>query len=209
MAELAHPPPLRGLVLAGGRSERLGRDKAALVVAGETLLDRAVALVARVVGDVRIAVRADQAPEPLRQRHPQVLDVPGIGGPAAGILAAHRLAPDAAWLVLACDMARVDRALLERLVRSRDASRSATAFRNADDGKPEPLCAIYEPATLARFRRELEAGGASSPRGLLAASNPLLLDSPGADALGSINTPDDLVGLPGAAGGGRAGEGSH
>jgi molybdopterin-guanine dinucleotide biosynthesis protein A len=209
MVESARPPPLRGLVLAGGRSERLGRDKAALVLASETLLDRAVTLLAGLVDDIRVAVRPDQSQEPLRARHALVIDEPGIAGPAAGILAAHRLAPDAAWLVLACDMARVDRPLLERLVRSRDASRSATAFRNADDGRPEPLCAIYEPATLARFRRELEAGGASGPRGLLAVSNPLLLDSPGADALGSINTPDDLVGLTGADGGGRAGEGSH
>ena len=206
---MAETAPLLGLVLAGGRSERLGRDKAAVMIDGDTLLDRAVSLLQGLVAGVRVAVRADQVSDPLRSRYPLLIDAHGVAGPAAGMLAAHGFAPDAAWLVLACDMARVDRDLLEKLVRNRDASRSATAFHNAADGKPEPLCAIYEPATLARFRHQLESGGASSPRGLLAASNPLLLNASGDDILGSINTPDDLVRLTGDAGGGRAGEGSH
>jgi molybdopterin-guanine dinucleotide biosynthesis protein A len=57
------------------------------------------------------------------------------------------------------------------------------------------LCAIYEPATLARFRRQVDAGGSASPRDWLAAEGCLLLDAPGPDALESINTPRDLDSL--------------
>ena len=193
MDEPAGPPPdLRGLVLAGGRSERLGRDKAALLIDGEPLLARAVAALSGVVSDVRIAVRPDQLDESLRRRFALLPDVAEGIGPAAGILAAHRLFPDAAWLVLACDMPGVTRYMLATLVGQRDITRPATAFQAPTDGLPEPLCAIYEPATLTRFRRQVEAGGNLSPRSWLVAERPALLAAPGADALSSINTPADL-----------------
>lgn len=197
--QAASPPELRGLVLAGGRSERLGQDKAAVVIGGQSLLERAVALVGRFAGDVHVAVRPDQMSETLRRRFALIPDQGSGIGPAAGIIAAHRLAPGSAWLVLACDMPRVDDRVLAALVGRRDVTRSATAFRCEAGGLPEPLCAIYEPATLARFRRQLEAGGNPSPRDWLAAANPLLLDTPGTNALGSINTPEDLEALAGAA----------
>jgi len=94
--------------------------------------------------------------------------------------------------VVACDMPRVTGELLALLISRRDAGRAATAFRVPADGLPEPLCAIYEPATLARFRREVEAGGDPSPRAWLMAEHPVLVDAPDPDALTSINTPADL-----------------
>jgi molybdenum cofactor guanylyltransferase len=205
MDEPAGPPPdLRGLVLAGGRSERLGRDKAAVVIDGCPLLELAVVLLRRFVSDVRVAVRPDQLSDDLRGRFALIPDEAAGIGPAAGIIAAHRLVPGSAWLVLACDMPLVDEQVLATLVGGRDATRPATAFKGEADGLPEPLCAIYEPATLARFRRQLEAGGNPSPRDWLAAANPRLLETPGLNALGSINTPEDLEALVGATRGGRA-----
>lgn len=198
------PPALRGLVLAGGRSERLGRDKAAVVVDGQSLLERAVALLAQAVADVRVGVRREQLSGTLRGRFSLIADDEEAIGPAAGILAAHRLIPDSAWLVLACDMPRVTVEALRTLISRRDAARSGTAFRAAADGLPEPLCAIYEPATLARFRRQVESGGNSSPRDWLTAAQPLLLDAPGPDALRSINTPEDLDNLTGESRTGQA-----
>jgi molybdopterin-guanine dinucleotide biosynthesis protein A len=185
-------PELRGLVLAGGRSERFGRDKAAVLVEGQPMLERVASVVGGVVGEVRIAVRADQLAEPLRHRFALVPDVAEGIGPAGGILAAHRLCPDGAWLVVACDMPRVTQEMLAMLIGHRDPARPATAFRTPADGLPEPLCAIYEPATLARFRRQVEAGGNASPRSWLVAEHPVLLDTPGPNALCSINTPGDL-----------------
>lgn len=195
----AAAPALHGLVLAGGRSQRLGRDKAGVIYQGETLLARAARVLGQVVGDVRVAVRPDQAADLLRQRFAIVLDVHEELGPAAGILAGHRLLPDVAWLVLACDMPRVTPAMLAMLVAQRNPRRSATAFRVAADGLPEPLCAIYEPATLARFRSQVEAGGNPGPRHWLAVAEPVLLDAPGVEALSSINTAQDLERLVGLA----------
>lgn len=183
--------PLHGLVLAGGRSVRLGRDKAAIRFDGRTLLARCVELLQPLVEDLRVAVRADQVDEPLRRRFPLLVDARSDIGPAAGVLAAHSFAPRAAWLVLACDMPQLTSTMLRRLIARRDPVRGATAFRAAADGRPEPLCAIYEPATLGRLQVRVDAGGSSGLRELLVVVNPVLLDAPGADALASINTPED------------------
>lgn len=191
------PPTLRGLVLAGGHSARYGADKAALQLAGQDLLARAVALLGTCGLPVQVAVRPDQCQDALRQRHALLTDAPGWSGPAAGLVAAWRSDPAAAWLVIACDMPLLDRDVIEALLRARDPSRPATAFAGAD-GRPEPLCALYEPATLAR----LAAGPASaSLRRLLEESGCRLLAAPGTDALASANTPADFARLTRAAAG--------
>jgi molybdopterin-guanine dinucleotide biosynthesis protein A len=181
--------------LAGGHSRRFGRDKAAVTMAGVTLLERAVGLVAALLDDVRVAVRRDQMHEPLRRRFALIGDIGSDIGPAAGLLAAHQASPAAAWLVLACDMPRVTVPLLARLIEARDSRRGATAYRSAGDGLPEPLCAIYEPVTLRRLQEQTGAGASSSLRRLLVAADPVLLTAPGADALASINVPGDIDSL--------------
>lgn len=184
--------PLLGLVLAGGRSRRLGTDKAAVHAGGESLLDRAVARLAAVLPEVYVSVRPDQAGDAVRTRHPLLLDPSAGLGPAAGLLAAHGARPDAAWLVLACDMPWVDHAHVAELVARRDPARAGTAWLNPETAGIEPLCAIYEPATLARLAGEAAAGKPAGPRALLADSDVLLLRSDRPEVFSSINTPADL-----------------
>ncbi len=187
------PPILRGLVLAGGRSERMGRDKAGVIIEGGTLLERTVALLDGCVTSVSVSVRVDQAEDQLRARYPLLLDT-GIGlGPANGLRSAHLSDPAAAWLVLACDMPGLDREAIEALVAARDPARAATSWRSPVNGRPEPLCAIWEPATLARLASLVAAAGHPvSPRALLAESDTLLLDAPRPAALLNLNTPAEL-----------------
>ena len=83
----------------------------------------------------------------LRSAYPQVVDGPLGNGPIAGIIAAQAQFPDAAWLVVACDLPQLDDTTLEDLKSRRDPRRLATAFLSDVDGMPEPLCAIYEPAS--------------------------------------------------------------
>jgi molybdopterin-guanine dinucleotide biosynthesis protein A len=185
-------PPLIGLVLAGGRSRRFGSDKALARYDGESLLSHVVAAVGSVLPDVRVAARPEQLQDATRRQFRLIADRYSDIGPAAGILAAHDAEPDAAWLVVACDMPRLDAATLAVLVAARDAAREATAYRASHDGLPEPLCAIYEPATLARFRRQVEQGGNPSSRAWLASADTVLIELPDAGALANVNTPEDL-----------------
>ena len=185
------PAPLYGLVLTGGRSRRFGRDKAAFEIAGETLLQRTVELLAPLVAELRVSVRPDQVSESHRAAYPLLVDQLA-DGPGAGLLAAHAHAPAAAWLVLACDLPRLNAELLLQLIEARDPGRAATAFRSPVNGRPEPLCAIYEPATLAAFRRQVDAGAKASPRDLLEAADVALIDAQQPSALTNMNRPADL-----------------
>ncbi len=182
--------PLLGLVLAGGRSTRMRRDKAALAYRGRSQLEQAFALLSRQVGEVFVSVRADQRDEPLRAALPQIVDAHEHLGPLAGILAAQRHAPHAAWLVLACDLPFLDDAALATLVAARDPRADATAFRSAYDGLPEPLCAIWEPGSAGALR-DYVAAGRQCPRKFLITARTRLLELPRQDALDNVNSSDE------------------
>src|SRR5580658_10718000 len=124
-------PPLYGLVLAGGRSTRMQRDKATLSYQGRNQLDRAMDLLGSCVAQAFVSVRTDQRAEDTRARYPQVVDTRDGLGPIAGIAAAQAHFPDAAWLVLACDLPHLDRRVIQFLIDHRDPARSATAFRSS------------------------------------------------------------------------------
>lgn len=183
---------LYGLVLAGGRSTRMQADKAALAYGGRPQLAEAYDLVARHAARAYVSVRADQAAEPLRAGYPQVVDGEPGRGPIAGIIAAQARHPDAAWLVVACDLPRLDDATIAELVRRRDPGRLATAFTSAGDGLPEPLCAIYEPGSRGPILQHV-AAGRDCPRKFLMLHDVLLLAPRDPAALENANTPDDAT----------------
>ena len=180
--------PISGVVLAGGLSTRFGSDKAAAEVGGVSLLERAVRLLESVLDDVWVSVRPDQASDALRSRYRCLPDRHPGQGPAAGLEAAHAAAPGRAWLALACDQPGLSAADLERLVAERDPNAAATAYCDPATGAPQPLCAIYEPATLAGLAKETAAENGPSPRSYLE-NRPLKLIPM---QITNINSPDDL-----------------
>lgn len=183
--------PVLGLVLAGGRSTRMRRDKAALEYHGRSQLAQAFDTLSRVVDAAFVSVRADQVDEPTRRGYPQVVDLPGSpSGPLAGILSAMAARPDAAWLVLACDLPWLDEPTLRALLAARDPAAVATAFRSAHDGLPEPLCAVWEPAT-ANALRAYAAAGRNCPRKFLIEAGAPLVATPSPRALDNVNSTEE------------------
>jgi molybdopterin-guanine dinucleotide biosynthesis protein A len=181
-------PFVHGLVLAGGASRRMGRDKAALVYHGRPQLHWAFERLRALCPTSYVSVRADQRDEPARAGLPQLVDLHSDIGPLAGIVAAQARHPEVAWLVLACDLPFVDDATLGFLLDHRDPRADATAFRSSHDGLPEPLCAIYEPHTRTELARRAESGP-HCPRKFLIQSRALLLELPSQAALDNVNTP--------------------
>ncbi|MEZ5515258.1 MAG: NTP transferase domain-containing protein [Steroidobacteraceae bacterium] len=182
---------LLGLVLAGGRSTRMQRDKAALQYRpGQTQLAAAVDMLRPHVAQVFVSVRPDQRDDATRRGYEQIVDQIESAGPIAGILAAQSAHPDAAWWVLACDLPFLDEATLADLAARRDAARDATAYRSSHDSLPEPLCAIFEPRTRAALAAYVGTGRLC-PRKFLLQADTLLLDPPNARALDNANTSDD------------------
>lgn len=189
-------PPLWGLVLAGGRSRRFGADKAAVQAEdGQNLLARSVALLAPHVAEIRVSIQADQIDDPLRAKFDLLVDETIDGGPAAGLLAAQAFRPDAAWFVIACDFPALDAHTLTQLSAARDPGRAATAFLSPADGLPEPLCAIWEPDTLAALRRRVVERQLRSPRSLLMDADVRLVEPDRPGALMNMNRPGQLDSL--------------
>lgn len=183
---------LKGLVLAGGESSRMGEDKAAIELDGINMLARTVDLLDGLVAEVFVAVRPEQTNDAVRRRYTLIEDCYSDIGPAAGMLAAHQQAPEAAWLVLACDMPLLSAQALGVLIGARDPEMDATALCRSREAAPEPLCAIYEPGNLAAFLAAVRGGENSSPRAWLQRSRVLKVEAPEGGALVSINTSNEL-----------------
>ena len=181
--------PLYGVVLTGGRSTRMGRDKAGLETGGRTQADRTFRMLEAACARVFVSCRAEQAGWPGRCGRPQVHDILLDHGPVGGILSAFHAFPGAAWLVAACDLPCLTGADLARLCEGRNPYRFATAFRG-HQGRPEPLCAIYEPKSRARLWQGL-AAGRPCPSDFLAHSPVALLEGAG-QALRDADTPEEL-----------------
>jgi molybdopterin-guanine dinucleotide biosynthesis protein A len=137
---------------------------------------------------VFVSVRRDQVGAPAYAALPLVVDGAEDVGPATGLLAALRLEPAAAWLMVAADMPLLDEVALDTLIAGRDTAAHATAYRNAD-GLPEPLCAIWEPAVLAALENRTETP--MSLRRLLERGPSQFLEIADAAVLRSVNTPAD------------------
>jgi molybdenum cofactor guanylyltransferase len=183
---------LYGLVLAGGSSTRMQRDKAALKYQGITQLDRTFELARRHTAQVFVSVRAEQTEDPTRSRHPMIVDSVAGSGPIAGIRSAFALHPQAAWLVLACDLPFLSDAVVESLLRERDSSVFATAYKSAHDGLPEPLCAVWEPAAAAALA-DYQAAGGHCPRKFLIRHAARLIEPRDMRALDNVNTPQEYA----------------
>ena len=183
---------VHGLILAGGSSSRMQRDKAALKYGGKSQLDRAYELAGRHVPKVFVSVRASQVADPARAQKPMIVDSIAGEGPIVGIRSALAADPSVAWLVLACDLPFLSDAALAQLLRERDPSALATAFRSAHDGLPEPLCAIWEPGAAAALAA-YEAGGGRCPRKFLIRHAAPLLELEDPRALDNINTPEEYA----------------
>jgi molybdopterin-guanine dinucleotide biosynthesis protein A len=178
---------LYGLLLCGGESRRMQRDKAALDYGGASALERSWALLAPVVERAWVSVRDDQSLDAARAAHPCLPDLLPGRGPISGIHAALHAHPQAAWLVLAVDLPFLDAGTLQQLIAQRDPQRVATAYRSSHDGLPEPLCAIYEPAARASIDAWV-AADRRCPRKFLAQADVQLLALARADALDNITT---------------------
>lgn len=130
-----------GFVLAGGKSSRMGEDKFALQIDGESFLARAVNNLAGVCRSVRIVLNQTQA---LETNLPAVRDIYAERGANGGIHAALANCETQFAVILAVDLPLVDRAAIENLARFALAAKKFPAVvPKQADGKPQPLCAVY------------------------------------------------------------------
>ena len=181
-----------GLVLAGGKSKRMGRDKALLDRDGQSQLAYLAGLLEDKVERVFVSTRAEQQDDSERSRYPRIVDRYEEMGPLAGILSAMEQHPDVHWLVVACDLPNISDETITHLVKNCSADHPFTAYVSSHDGLPEPLCAIYRAGSTGIIRRFAEEG-IHCPRKILIRSDTYLLEQADPRSLDNINTPDDLA----------------
>lgn len=190
-------PPMRadvlGVVLAGGASRRMGRDKAKLALDGGTLVERAATLLVTVCSNSVLAVGSDRRYPTVRL--PVAEDRYPGAGPLAGIEAALVASIGRPVLVLACDLPRVDRTVLERLLEHAQAALEADgprAWLPRRGGRLQPLCGLYAAACGPLFTRRLDRGERAVQAALTEVEvEPVCFDDLRPDPFLNVNTPAD------------------
>ena len=181
-------PNLNGLILTGGRSTRMGRDKSQLIYHEKPQREHLTELLAPYCEAVFWSVNAEQAAEQMPAGQPVIIDLFDFPGPLNGILSAFAHDAAAAWLVVACDMPLLTAQSLDALVQGRNPAKWATVFYDSDGRLPEPLLGIYEPAFYPALQRVVTAEQ-YSPRQALQQNDVALLTVPSIRELTNINDP--------------------
>ncbi|HEY0349959.1 MAG TPA: molybdenum cofactor guanylyltransferase, partial [Pyrinomonadaceae bacterium] len=128
---------VEAFILVGGRSSRMGKDKAGLPFGDRS----AVALIAASLQVVSHTIRSVGGAVPAVEGLPNIADAHDRWGPLAGIEAALCNSNSEYSLIVACDLPFVTGKLFERLIGV--ANHSAAIVPLQSDGRSQPLCAIY------------------------------------------------------------------
>lgn len=181
---------LAGIVLAGGASRRMGRDKATLVVRGQTLVERVVSTVGTRCAPVFVLAAPGQA---LPDLPAQILrdEVRGVG-PLLATARGLRAAADAGrtWaFVCAVDMPHLGTAIIDELTAAAESSAADVVL--PWDGRDHYLAGLYRTGLAARAD-ELVAAGERSMRALVDAADTQRIVMEQRRELTNVNTPQDL-----------------
>jgi molybdenum cofactor guanylyltransferase len=183
---MAAPCQIRPLLLAGGKSTRMGAPKHLLrLPSGDVLYQQQLDLLRAAIPNaptVYISLAQDSALDSFLQSLPSIPSLspsplppppvavihdlqptssPDSSGPSSGLLAAHYLDPAATWLVIAVDYSLLTVSVLQRLLTSYEPP--VTCFRN-EEGFCEPLLGVWGPEALKVLADMSEQGGGAGSR---------------------------------------------
>ena len=175
---------LYGLVLSGGNSSRMGKNKANLVYHGMKHQDYLFSLLKNFCEKVFISVKK------IPKNESQIADTYAIKSPLNGIVSAIDLFPRMSWLIVGCDLPYIDSIVIEYLLANRDKQKYFTGFYDSDNSLPEPMIGIWEPAAYPKLKSYIKHG--KSPREFLTKSPTNLLKVPNPDYLINVNTPEEF-----------------
>jgi molybdenum cofactor guanylyltransferase len=185
-------PVLNGLVLVGGKSQRMGRDKSNLDYHGKPQREYVCELLQKVGVTPYLSCRNEQMEDLSKLGYGLVPDTFTELGPLGAILSAFRARPNDAWFVIACDLPFLNETILNELIQNRRVSANATAFLNPTNEFPEPLISIWEPKSY-QTALSFFGQGISCPRKILINSDTHKISISNPKALMNVNTPDELI----------------
>lgn len=175
---------VKGLVLAGGKSTRMGADKSELNYFGKPQKKHVFNLLKNELDEVYYSVAKPS--QNTKEIHDTFLNL----GPFGGICSAFQKDPNVAWIVLATDLPFVNKELISLLLKKRNTSKVATAIKGKGKEFPEPLITIYEPRAYEKLLQYL-AQGYSCPRKMLINSDIEIVEVEDA-LIRNVNTPQEF-----------------
>ncbi len=182
-------PELCALILAGGASSRMGRDKSQINLHGESQEIHLAKITQSLGLKTFISKRKHDKKEidGIQVITDTVLDL----GPFGAILTAFQQHRNKAFLVLACDLPLVNKTLIEQLIKHRDTTKFATCVKAKTKSFQEPLISIYEPRAYLRLLSFLGIGYAC-PRKVLINSDCKIVEVEDENLVLNMNTPEEL-----------------
>lgn len=179
---------MKGLVLAGGKSSRMGTDKGLITLHQKPQREHMFELLREVCDKVFVSCNAQQnIPKHLNP----LPDRFEINSPLNGILSALTSDPSSAWLVVAVDMPLVTKQVLQHLIDSRRRDAAVTCYWDSDHQYPEPLLCLWE-AGVHSDLLEFYNRGKRSPREFLMETRTTILEPVTSTLHLNINTPEEL-----------------
>ncbi|MGB0892734.1 MAG: NTP transferase domain-containing protein [Flavobacteriaceae bacterium] len=179
-----HIAPVKGLVLVGGKSTRMGTDKSQLDYHGKPQKEHVKELLES--NNIETFYSVESNSNKTDEIHDTFLNL----GPFGGICSAFQKDPNSAWLVLATDVPFVNSELIQLLLQKRNPSKIATAIKGKGKEFPEPLITIYEPKAYTKLLHYL-AQGYSCPRKMLINSDIEIIEVNDA-LIRNVNTPEEF-----------------
>ncbi|WP_082892882.1 MULTISPECIES: NTP transferase domain-containing protein [Emticicia] len=176
---------MKGLILIGGRSSRMGTDKGLLEYHGKPQREYLLELAKKYCSEVYYSCRVEQV---FSQN--TIIDEYQLG-PMGGILSAFEKDSQTAWLVMACDMPFLNQKSFELLINHRNPNKIATAFFNPATNAPDPLFTIYEPQAYPLLIAYTQTG-AQSPKNFLLNNSITTIHLPDSTFLTNANTPEEF-----------------
>jgi molybdopterin-guanine dinucleotide biosynthesis protein A len=183
---------LTGLILAGGRGQRLGGvDKGLQPWRGAPLVDHALARLAPQVREVLISANRNAAAYASRGVRVLADDWPDFPGPLAGILAGLRAATTPWLAVVPCDSPALPADMFARLAQGLGDAPGAVVQRA---GRLEPVCCLLSTALADDLARYLSEGGRRVADWVARHAAPVAFDrAEDAAAFANVNTPAELA----------------
>lgn len=153
---------LFGLVVCGGQSSRMGRDKSLLEYYNTPQRYYLYNMLEPLCDQVVLSCNPTQASE-INEFYNFVIDKSDYDnvGPMAALLSAYLKYPDASFLVVGCDYPFIDKKALKKLIEHRSGETEAVCYFNPETNFEEPLLAIYENSCLPKLLQNFEEGNYS------------------------------------------------
>lgn len=189
-----HESDLGAIVLSGGRSSRMGRDKAAIVVRSMPLLTRICHVALAVTPTVFVVTSRAGVYEALVPQPCQIVQEPeAFQGPLAGLLWGWREMATEWVLVLACDLPKLTAPVVQQWTAQLvDTPTDAIAFLPQSTKGWEPLCGFYRRRSVPLLQAYWRDGGRSLQQWLRGRKDIRAIPDVSSKLLFNCNTPKDL-----------------